>query len=103
MFVIPDLMRSPDSPFAMLGVELTDSIYVALNMRIMSKIGTVALERLGGSNDFNRGLHSVADCDPERRYVTHFPQDNTIWSVGSGYGGNALLGKIGRASCRERV
>ena len=93
MFVIPYLMGSPDSPFAMLGVELTDSIYVALNMRIMSKIGTVALDRLGGSNDFNRGLHSVADCDPERRYVTHFPQDNTIWSVGSGYGGNALLGK----------
>src|SRR5438128_493085 len=93
MFVIPYLMGSPGSPFAMLGVELTDSIYVALNMRIMSKIGTVALERLGGSNDFNRGLHSVADCDPERRYVTHFPQDNTIWSVGSGYGGNALLGK----------
>src|SRR5438128_3588461 len=93
MFVIPYLMGSPGSPFAMLGVELTDSIYVALNMRIMSKIGTVALERLGGSNDFNRGLHSVADCDPERRFICHFPQDNTIWSVGSGYGGNALLGK----------
>jgi phosphoenolpyruvate carboxykinase (GTP) len=93
MYVIPYLMGSPDSPFAMLGVELTDSIYVALNMRIMSRIGNVALDRLGGSDDFDRGLHSVADCDPERRYITHFPQDNTIWSVGSGYGGNALLGK----------
>ena len=93
MYVIPYLMGSPDSPFAMLGVELTDSIYVVLNMRIMSKIGTIALDRLGESSDFNHGLHSVADCDPERRYITHFPQDNTIWSVGSGYGGNALLGK----------
>ncbi len=93
MYVIPYIMGSPDSPFAMLGVELTDSIYVALNMRIMSRIGKVALDHLGSSSDFNRGLHSVADCDPERRYITHFPQDNTIWSVGSGYGGNALLGK----------
>jgi phosphoenolpyruvate carboxykinase (GTP) len=94
MYVIPYLMGSPDSPFAMLGVELTDSIYVVLNMRIMSRIGRAALDRLGdSSDDFNHGLHSVADCDPERRYITHFPQDNTIWSVGSGYGGNALLGK----------
>ncbi|HEV8230433.1 MAG TPA: phosphoenolpyruvate carboxykinase (GTP) [Candidatus Limnocylindria bacterium] len=93
MYVIPYLMGSPESPFAMLGVELTDSIYVALNMRIMARIGKIALDRLGDSSDFNRGVHSVADCDPARRYVCHFPQDNTIWSVGSGYGGNALLGK----------
>src|SRR4029078_12603372 len=93
MYVIPYLMGSPDSPFAMLGVELTDSIYVVLNMRIMWKNGKIAHDRLGQSSDFNHGLHSVADCDPERRYITHFPQDNTIWSVGSGYGGNALLGK----------
>src|SRR5713226_5201087 len=93
MYVIPYLMGTPDSPFAMLGVELTGSIYVVLNMRIMGRIGAVALERLGGSAKFNRGLHSVADCDPQRRYICHFPQDDTIWSVGSGYGGNALLGK----------
>ncbi len=93
MYVVPYIMGSPDSPFAMVGVELTDSIYVVLNMRIMARIGKNVLERLGDSDDFNRGLHSVADCDPERRFICHFPQDNTIWSVGSGYGGNALLGK----------
>jgi len=93
MYVIPYLMGTPESPFAMLGVEITDSIYVVLNMRIMARIGAVALERLGASDKFNRGLHSVADCDPQRRYICHFPQDDTIWSVGSGYGGNALLGK----------
>jgi phosphoenolpyruvate carboxykinase (GTP) len=93
MYVIPYIMGTADSPFAMIGVEITDSIYVVLNMRIMSRIGKVALDRLGGSSSFNRGLHSVADCDPARRYICHFPQDDTIWSVGSGYGGNALLGK----------
>ena len=93
MYVIPYIMGTPESPFAMTGVEVTDSIYVVLNMRIMSRIGKVALDRLGDSNKFNRGLHSVADCDPQRRYICHFPQDDTIWSVGSGYGGNALLGK----------
>jgi phosphoenolpyruvate carboxykinase (GTP) len=75
------------------GVELTDSVYVALNMGIMTRMGKIALDRLGASNDFNRGMHAVADCNPERRFICHFPQDNTIWSVGSGYGGNALLGK----------
>ncbi len=93
MYVIPYLMGVPESPFAMIGVELTDSVYVVLNMRIMARIGNVALERLGSSDRFNRGLHSVADCDPARRFICHFPQDDTIWSVGSGYGGNALLGK----------
>ena len=93
MYVIPYLMGSPDSPFAMIGVEITDSIYVVLNMYIMARVGSAALEKLGDSNGFNRGLHSVADCDPQRRFICHFPQDNTIWSVGSGYGGNALLGK----------
>jgi len=68
-------------------------VYVALNMRTMTRMGRRAIERLGDSNDFNRGLHSVGDCNPERRYICHFPQDNTIWSFGSGYGGNALLGK----------
>ena len=93
MYVIPYLMGQPDSPFAMIGVEITDSIYVVLNMRIMSRIGTIALDRLRDSATFNRGVHTVADCDPQRRYICHFPQDDTIWSVGSGYGGNALLGK----------
>ncbi|HEY6959105.1 MAG TPA: phosphoenolpyruvate carboxykinase (GTP) [Candidatus Limnocylindria bacterium] len=93
MYVIPYVMGMPDSPFAMIGVEITDSIYVVLNMRIMARIGNVALDRLGDSDRFNRGLHSVADCDPQRRFICHFPQDDTIWSVGSGYGGNALLGK----------
>jgi phosphoenolpyruvate carboxykinase (GTP) len=93
MYVVPYLMGAPDSPFAKIGIELTDSVYVALSMRIMARMGKVALDRLGASGEFNKGLHSVADCDPERRFICHFPQDNTIWSVGSGYGGNALLGK----------
>ncbi|OGO67804.1 MAG: phosphoenolpyruvate carboxykinase, partial [Chloroflexi bacterium RIFCSPLOWO2_02_FULL_71_16] len=93
MYVVPYIMGQPDSPFAKVGVEITDSVYVALNIRIMARMGAVALERLGSSDDFNRGLHSVADCDPARRYIAHFPQDNAIWSVGSGYGGNALLNK----------
>ena len=93
MYVVPYLMGAPGSPFAKVGIELTDSVYVALSMRIMARMGKVALDRLGASAEFNRGLHSVADCDPERRFICHFPQDNTIWSVGSGYGGNALLGK----------
>ncbi len=93
MYVVPYIMGVPESPFAKVGIELTDSVYVALNIRIMARMGTVALEKLGSSDDFNRGLHSVADCDPSRRYIVHFPQDNVIWSIGSGYGGNALLNK----------
>jgi len=93
MYVVPYIMGLPESPFAKIGVELTDSVYVALNIRIMARMGDVALRKLGDADDFNRGLHSVADCDPSRRYIVHFPQDNTIWSVGSGYGGNALLNK----------
>lgn len=93
MYVIPYMMGPPGSPFSRVGIELTDSIYVALNMRIMTRMGKVAMEHLGESDDFNKGLHSTADKDPQRRYICHFPQDNTIWSVGSGYGGNVLLGK----------
>jgi phosphoenolpyruvate carboxykinase (GTP) len=93
MYVVPYIMGPAGSPMAKIGVELTDSIYVALNMRIMTRMGKVALNMLGDSNDFNRGLHSTLDCNPERRFICHFPQDNTIWSVGSGYGGNVLLGK----------
>jgi phosphoenolpyruvate carboxykinase (GTP) len=93
MYVVPYIMGPADSPFSKVGIELTDSIYVALNMGIMTRMGKVALDRLGTSNEFNRGMHAVADCNPDRRFICHFPQDNTIWSVGSGYGGNALLGK----------
>ena len=93
MYVVPYVMGPVGSPYAKIGVEITDSIYVVLNMRIMTRMGRVALEMLGGRNDFNRGVHSTLDVNPERRFICHFPQDNTIWSVGSGYGGNVLLGK----------
>jgi phosphoenolpyruvate carboxykinase (GTP) len=93
MYVIPYVMGPTGSRMSKIGVEITDSLYVVLNMRIMARIGRPALAMLGDSKDFNRGLHSTLDCNPERRYICHFPQDNTIWSVGSGYGGNALLGK----------
>jgi phosphoenolpyruvate carboxykinase (GTP) len=93
MYVVPYLMGPPGSSLTKVGVEITDSIYVVLNMRIMSRVGQIALDQLGSSHDFNRGLHSVLDCNPDRRYISHFPQDNTIISVGSGYGGNVLLGK----------
>jgi phosphoenolpyruvate carboxykinase (GTP) len=93
MYVVPFLMGIPGSPFNKIGIELTDSIYVVLNMRIMTRMGKVALDELGSSSDFTRGLHSKADLRADRRYICHFPEDNTIWSVGSNYGGNALLGK----------
>src|SRR4051812_24208116 len=93
LYVVPYVMGPVGSPYSKVGVELTDSVYVALNMRIMTRMGRAALDRLGDGDGFNRGVHSVGDCNPERRYICHFPQDNTIWSFGSGYGGNALLGK----------
>jgi len=93
MYVVPYIMGPVGSPMSKIGVEITDSVYVVLNMRIMTRMGKVALDQLGDSNDFNRGLHCTHELDPEKRYICHFPQDNTIWSVGSGYGGNALLGK----------
>ncbi len=93
MYAIPYVMGPLGSPISKIGVELTDSVYVVLNMRIMTRMGKAALDQLGNSDDFNRGLHSMLDVNPERRFICHFPQDNTIWSVGSGYGGNVLLGK----------
>ncbi len=93
MYVIPYSMGIVGSPFAKYGIELTDSIYVVLNMLIMTRVGTNVLEALGESGDFIKGLHARADIDEENRYIVHFPEDNTIWSVNSGYGGNVLLGK----------
>src|SRR5439155_10118131 len=89
MYAVPYLMGPAGSPYAKIGVELTDSVYVALNMGVMTRMGKPALDRLGNGTDFNRGLHSVRDCDPQKRFICHFPEDNTIWSVGSGYGGKA--------------
>jgi len=93
MYVIPYILGPSASPQSRVGVELTDSAYVVANMRIMSRMGKVALERLGNSSDFVPGLHSLGDLNPNRRYIAHFPEERLIWSVGSGYGGNALLGK----------
>ena len=93
MYVIPYSMGVVGSDFAKIGIELTDSIYVVLNMAIMTRVGMNVLEALGENADFVKGLHATADCDKENRYICHFPQDNTIWSVNSAYGGNVLLGK----------
>jgi phosphoenolpyruvate carboxykinase (GTP) len=93
MYVVPYLMGPVGSKLSKVGFEITDSIYVVLNMRIMTRMGKVALEQLGDRKNFNRGLHCLLDVHPERRFIAHFPHDNTIISVGSGYGGNALLGK----------
>ncbi|MFA6309022.1 MAG: phosphoenolpyruvate carboxykinase (GTP) [Clostridia bacterium] len=93
MYVIPYIMGPVGSSFSKVGIEITDSTYVVLNMRIMTRMGRVAMDMLGDSDDFVKGLHSKGDLDPERRFIMHFPEDNTIWSIGSGYGGNVLLGK----------
>lgn len=93
MYVIPYCMGPIGSPFSKVGVEVTDSIYVVLNMDIMTRVGVKALRQLGDSNDFVRGQHARADIDPENRYIVQFPEDNAIWSINSGYGGNVLLGK----------
>jgi phosphoenolpyruvate carboxykinase (GTP) len=96
MYVVPFVMGPIGSPLAKVGLQITDSIYVAISMGIMTRMGDVAWGQLaaqGSPNDFTRCLHSVGDCNPDRRYICHFPMDNTVWSFGSGYGGNALLGK----------
>jgi phosphoenolpyruvate carboxykinase (GTP) len=93
MYVVPYIMGPVNSPISKLGVELTDSPYVVASMRIMSRMGKVAMEKVGSSRNFVPGLHSLGDLDPTRRYILHFPEEKLIWSVGSGYGGNALLGK----------
>ena len=93
MYVIPYSMGIVGSEFAKYGIELTDSIYVVLNMLIMTRVGNDVLDAIGDSADYVKGLHSKAALDEENRYICHFPEDNTIWSVNSGYGGNVLLGK----------
>ncbi len=93
MYVIPYVMGPLGSEHSKIGIEVTDSVYVVLNMQIMTRMGKPAIEMLGEGDNFNRGLHCTGDVNPDRRFICHFPQDNTIWSFGSGYGGNALLGK----------
>ena len=93
MYIIPYSMGPIGSPLAQIGIEVTDSIYVVLNMAIMTRVGSAVLAQLGDSEDWVKGLHSRCDIDAEKRYICHFPEDNYIISVNSGYGGNVLLGK----------
>ncbi|MEZ0230344.1 MAG: phosphoenolpyruvate carboxykinase (GTP) [Planctomycetota bacterium] len=94
LYVVPFIMGPPHSRFTLVGVEITDSVYVALNMRIMTRMGEIAWEHLEASGGrFTKCLHSLGDLDPSRRYICHFPDSDEVWSIGSGYGGNALLGK----------
>ncbi|MCJ7547692.1 MAG: phosphoenolpyruvate carboxykinase (GTP) [Deltaproteobacteria bacterium] len=93
LYVIPYMMGNPESPYAKPCIQITDSIYVVVSMYIMTRAGKEVLERIGASGKFVKGLHSIGDLDPDRRYIMHFPQDDLVMSVGSGYGGNALLGK----------
>ena len=106
MYVIPYSMSVVGYPFAKYGIELTDSIYVVVSMAIMTRVGLDVYDALGDNGDFIKGLHSKAELDAEKRYIVHFPQDNTIMSVNSGYGGNVLLGKkcfaLRIASCLGR-
>jgi len=93
MYVIPYCMGPLKSPYSKVGIEITDSPYVTANMRIMTRMGQPALEKLGDGKDFVMGLHSTGELNPEKRMICHFPETREIWSYGSGYGGNALLGK----------
>ena len=93
MFVVPYVMGPVESPYAQCGVELTDSLYVAVSMGMMTRMGAPALKRIEDGEVYVKGLHALSDLDPDRRFIMHFPEQNLIKSVGSGYGGNALLGK----------
>ncbi len=93
MYVLPYMMGHPDSPYAKACIQLTDISYVAISMRIMTRLSKSVVEKIGNREDFVKGLHSVGDFDPEKRFIMHFPDEHFVWSIGSGYGGNALLGK----------
>jgi phosphoenolpyruvate carboxykinase (GTP) len=93
MYVLPYMMGHPDSPYAKACVQLTDISYVAISMRIMTRKSNKVIEKIGNREDFVRGFHSVGDFDPNKRFIMHFPDEHLVWSIGSGYGGNALLGK----------
>jgi len=93
MYVLPYMMGHPDSPYAKACVQITDVSYVAVSMRIMTRMSKKVIDKIGDRHDFVKGLHSVGDFDPAKRYIMHFPDEHFVWSIGSGYGGNALLGK----------
>ena len=93
MYVLPYMMGHPDSPYAKPCIQITDVSYVAVSMRIMTRMGKHILEKIGNRQDFVKGFHSVGDFDPKKRFIMHFPDESLVWSIGSGYGGNALLGK----------
>lgn len=93
MYVLPYMMGHPDSPYSKACVQLTDVCYVAVSMRIMTRMSKKAIEKIGNKDDFVKGFHSVGDFDPKKRFIMHFPDEHLVWSIGSGYGGNALLGK----------
>ena len=93
MYVMPFTMGHPDSPYSKACVQITDVSYVAISMGIMTRMGTKAKEKIGNSDKFWRGFHSIGDLSPDRRFIMHFPDEHFVWSIGSGYGGNALLGK----------
>ena len=93
MYVMPYMMGHPDSPYSKACVQITDVSYVVISMRIMTRMTKKVIDKIGNSKDFVKGLHSVGDFDPEKRFIMHFPDEHLVWSIGSGYGGNALLGK----------
>ncbi|MFA5778600.1 MAG: phosphoenolpyruvate carboxykinase (GTP) [Elusimicrobiota bacterium] len=93
MYVLPYMMGHPDSPYSKACVQITDVSYVAVSMRIMTRLGSDVIKKIGNSENFVKGLHSVGDFDPDKRFIMHFPDESFVWSIGSGYGGNALLGK----------
>ena len=93
MYVIPYLMGPAGSPLSRTGLMVTDSAYVVASMHLMTRVGQVAIQHMRDERDFVAGLHSLGDLSPDRRLILHFPEEKLIWSVGSGYGGNALLGK----------
>ena len=93
MYVLPYTMGHPDSLYSKACVQLTDSCYVAVSMRIMTRMSRKVVDQIGADDNFVKGLHSIGDLNPERRFIMHFPDDKFVWSIGSGYGGNALLGK----------